>query len=327
MARSAGLGWSDEVAAAVADWRRWLLTEKRASRHTLDAYGHDLSSFLDFLARHHGRAVGLRDLDRLTRLEARAWLAQRARDGLGAASIARALSTLRGFFRFLQRRDLARNAILAAMRGPRRQHSVPKALSGGEAEALLAAAGDLAREPWIAKRDTALLTLLYGAGLRLGEALGLNRGDVPRSADADGMAQLRVRGKGDKERLVPILPQVLAAIEDYLAAAPFGPEAQAPLFRGQRGKRLGARQTQDLLQRLRPLLGLPATATPHALRHSFATHLLAEGADLRAIQELLGHASLSTTQRYTEVDAAALLNVYRNAHPRARRAPSPGEQA
>jgi len=318
---------AEDLTAAVVAWRAWLLTEKRASRHTLDAYGRDLSSFLDFLARHHGRAVGLRDLDRLTRLEARAWLAQRARDGLGAASIARALSTLRGFFGFLQRRDLARNAILAAMRGPRRQHSVPKALSGGEAESLLAAAGDLAREPWIAKRDTALLTLLYGAGLRIGEALGLNRGDVPRSADADGMAQLRVRGKGDKERLVPVLPLVLAAIEDYLAAAPFGPEALAPLFRGQRGKRLGARQTQDLLQRLRPLLGLPATATPHALRHSFATHLLAEGADLRAIQELLGHASLSTTQRYTEVDAAALLNVYRHAHPRARRAPSPGEEA
>ncbi|HUL05718.1 MAG TPA: tyrosine-type recombinase/integrase, partial [Candidatus Acidoferrum sp.] len=195
--------------------------------------------------------------------------------------------------------------------------AVPKALTAGEATEAVAAAAEADGAPWIAKRDTAILALLYGCGLRLGEALALNRREAPR-ARGDETASLVVTGKGRKQRAVPVLPGVAAAVEDYLAACPFGGDGDAPLFRGARGGRLSPRLVQLRLEHLRARLGLPDTATPHALRHSFATHLLAGGADLRAIQELLGHASLSTTQRYTEVDSAALLAVYDRAHPRAR---------
>jgi integrase/recombinase XerC len=204
------------------------------------------------------------------------------------------------------------------VRTPRLPQAVPKALTAAEATEALDAVGELSDEPWIAKRDTAIVALLYGCGLRLGEALSLNRGEAPHVAEGR-TGSLTVTGKGRKQRVVPVLPAVSAAIADYLEACPYAGGPDQPLFRGARGGRLNPRIVQGKLQRLRALLGLPESATPHALRHSFATHLLAGGGDLRAIQELLGHASLSTTQRYTDVDAAALLAVYDKAHPRARR--------
>ena len=332
MARSAGLSPADppaeiatlsvvaapDLAEQIARWRDWLAHERRASAHTLAAYGSDLAQFCGFLSGHLGQAPCLADLARLARGDFRAWLASRAGDARAASSTARALSVVRGFFRWLARHRLVDNVALAALRNPRLPHAVPKALSAGEAGEAIEAIGDLSDSDWIGQRDVAVLTLLYGAGLRIGEALSLRRGQLP-SPGPDGGASLTVTGKGNKQRVVPLLPVVVAAIADYVAACPYGGDAAAPLFRGARGGPLNARLIQLQMQRLRPLLGLPESATPHALRHSFATHLLAGGGDLRAIQELLGHASLSTTQRYTAVDAAALLAVYDRAHPRARR--------
>lgn len=299
------------LTSAVERWRAWLAHERRASTHTLDAYGRDLAAFLIFLRDHLGYLPGLKDLDSLTVADFRSYLARRSAEGLARASTARALSTLRGFFTFLDRNGLGGNTALAAVRTPKVPRSVPKALSENDAAMALDTVADLSDEPWVAKRDIAILTLLYGAGLRIGEALSLSRGEAPRGDS------LVVAGKGGKQRLVPILPVVREAIEDYLASCPFGLPADAPLFVGVRGKRLNPGVVQRQMRRLRAFLGLPETATPHALRHSFATHLLASGGDLRTIQELLGHASLSTTQRYTAVDQAALTSVYRRAHPRA----------
>jgi integrase/recombinase XerC len=309
-----------DTAAAREDWLAWLRHEKRGSAHTLAAYGRDLKAFLEFLTGHLGQPAGLHDLSGLSRADFRAWLAARGRDQLTAASTARALSVIRSFFRFLDRRGLAGNSAIALLRSPKLPRSVPKALTAGEALEAVDAVADLGSEPWVALRDTALLALLYGAGLRLSEALSLNLGDLPKAKPGE-TAAITITGKGRKQRVVPILPAVRQAIDDYVRIAPFGAERDKPLFRGVRGARLNPRLVQLRLQQLRPFLGLPETATPHALRHSFATHLLAGGADLRAIQELLGHASLSTTQRYTDVDAAALLSVYDKAHPRSRKAP------
>lgn len=301
------------VVSAIDDWRAWLVGERRASPHTLDAYGRDMAAFLSFMAEHLGFPPGLNDLGALRVADFRSWLTRRAGDGLTRASTARAMSTVRGFFRFLDRRGQLHNPALAAVRTPKVPKSVPKALDIAEALETVEAVADFADEPWIAKRDVAVLTLLYGCGLRIGEALALNRNQAP----ADD--SLRVTGKGNKERIVPVLPVVRDAITDYLAACPYSLEPDDPLFVGARGKRLSARVVQMQMQKVRLMLGLPETATPHALRHSFATHLLAGGGDLRTIQELLGHASLSTTQRYTDVDSARLLAVYNATHPRARR--------
>jgi integrase/recombinase XerC len=308
-----------DTARAQEDWIAWLRHERRGSPLTVAAYGRDLGAFLGFLTGHLGQPAALADLSGLSRADFRAWLAVRGREGLTASSTARALSVLRSFFRFLARRGLAANSAIGLLRSPKLPRSVPKALTAGEALEAVDAIAELSDEPWVAKRDTALLALLYGSGLRLGEALSLNLSDLPK-AKAGGTSSLTITGKGRKQRLVPLLPAVRSAIGDYLRAAPLSGERDGPLFRGVRGGRLHPRLVQLQLQKLRPLLGLPETATPHALRHSFATHILAGGGDLRAIQELLGHASLSTTQRYTDVDAAALLSVYDKAHPRARKA-------
>ena len=305
-----------DLAAAVARWRRWLADERRASAHTLDAYGRDLAGFLAFLAEHLGGQPGLADLGALRTADFRSWLARRASDGLSAASRARALSVVRGFFRFLDREGLAHNPALAALRTPKQQRPAPRPLTVDQARAAVEAVGELGSTPWIGKRDRALIALLYGAGLRIGEALGLDRGALPSAGRGD--AAIVITGKGDKQRVVPLLAVVRAAIADYLAACPYEVGDDGPLFVGARGGRLNASVVQARLRMLRGFLGLPANATPHALRHSFATHLLAEGGDLRTIQELLGHASLSTTQRYTEVDAESLLRVYDAAHPKAR---------
>jgi integrase/recombinase XerC len=300
------------VAAAVQSFFGWLADERRASNHTLAAYTRDLAAFLTFLADHLGGAAALADLEALRAADFRSYLAARRAGGLSATSLARSLSVVRTFFRHLERRGLVRNPALATVRALKIPHSVPKPLSPAEAAETRDAFADGVGEPWVALRDVALVTLLYGCGLRISEALALNRGEAP-----DG-APLRIMGKGNKERLVPVLPVVAEAIEAYLALCPFALGATDPLFIGVRGKRLNAGVVQKRMREVRLRLGLAGTATPHALRHSFATHLLGGGADLRVIQELLGHASLSTTQRYTEVDATHLLKVYRNAHPRER---------
>jgi integrase/recombinase XerC len=321
--RLIGFAAAPDAAAQIEAWRGWLTHERRASAHTIDAYVRDLAGFLNFVTGHRGAPPTLADLAALGRGDFRAWLAHRARgpgglDGLSAASTARSLSTLRGFFRFLARRAGVENAAIATVGTPKLPRSVPRPLSAAEAEDAIDTVHELSDAAWIGARDKALLLLLYGCGLRISEALSLRRGDVP-GPKGDAVGSLTVTGKGNKQRQVPLLSVVGEAIADYLAACPFAGDADAPLFLGARGKRMSPRIAQLRLQQLRALLGLPETATPHALRHSFATHLLAGGGDLRAIQELLGHASLSTTQRYTEVDAAALLKTYEQAHPRARR--------
>jgi integrase/recombinase XerC len=302
-----------DLAAALGAWGRWLAEEKRASAHTIDAYGRDLSAFLAFLAVHLGDEPDLAALAGLSAGDFRAYLARRGGEGLARSSLARSMSTLRGFFRFLDRAGLVHNPALAAVRSPRVPISVPRPLGLDEARDILEIAGDEPPEPWVAARDVALLTLLYGAGLRLGEALALTRRDAPTG---DSMV---ITGKGRKQRMVPILPVVRDAIAAYLDLLPLGGGAGDPLFLGVRGKRLNPGVVQRQMRRLRLILGLPETATPHALRHSFATHLLAGGGDLRTIQDLLGHASLSTTQHYTAIDTARLTTVYDKAHPRAKR--------
>ena len=307
---------SPDLVPVIADWIEQLKTEKRASAYTLAAYGRDLAAFLDFLRDHCGGLPSIALLAQLQPRDFRAFLAARAADELARTSQARALSVLRGFFRFLDRRGHAKNDALSVLRGPRLPRAVPKPLSVGDADAALDAADTVqssSAPPWIAARDAAILTLLYGCGLRLGEALDLSR----REAPLPGRATMTITGKGNKQRLVPLLPAVGEAVEAYLAACPYRLDPDGPLFVGQRGGQLNPRLVQKLMEQLRLGLGLPDTATPHALRHSFATHLLGAGGDLRSIQELLGHASLSTTQRYTEVDAARLMAIYAKAHPRA----------
>jgi integrase/recombinase XerC len=317
MAQPAGLAQqaiADDLAAAVAGWLAWLQDERRASRHTLVAYDRDLESFLGFLAGHLGGPGRVRDLGDLSSRDLRAWLAARARGGLAPASTARALSVVRGFFRWLDRRGLAANPRPAGLRAPKRPRALPRALTVAEARAALDGVSEDAGRAWVARRDLAVLVLLYGCGLRIGEALALTRAEAP----APGQDALVVTGKGRKQRLVPLLPAVVEAVQAYLEACPHALSPAGPLFVGIRGGALGPRPVQKRVEQLRLALGLPPDATPHALRHSFATHLLAGGGDLRTIQELLGHASLSTTQRYTDLDVERLLDVYRKAHPRAR---------
>ncbi len=303
-----------DLAQAVADWQAWLAYERHASEHTRDAYTRDLAAFLAFLAEHLGDAPGLSDLQTLQVADFRAWLARRASQGLQRSSTARAMSTLRGFFVWLARDGRVTNPAIKAVKTPRLPRQVPKALSESEMGEVVRAVDELANEPWIARRDLAVLLLLYGCGLRIGEALALTR----REAPTEEQEVLVVTGKGRKQRRVPLLPVVGQAVQAYIAACPYPLPEDRPLFRGARGGPLSARRMQERLQQIRGFLGLSEATTPHALRHSFATHLLAAGGDLRAIQELLGHASLSTTQRYTAVDTAGLTRVYEKAHPRAK---------
>jgi integrase/recombinase XerC len=318
MASPAGLGRPGDslshlleasLAKAVRDWQQWLAHEKRFSPHTCDGYARDLGGFLSFLAEHLGGRPRLRDLEALRPVDFRAWLARHASDGHKRTSTARALSVVRNFFAWLERNDLATNHAIRALRTPKVPHAVPKALTVSEAADVIDA---MDGESWVGLRDRAVLLLLYGCGLRIAEALSLKLEDAPTK---DSMT---VTGKGNKQRRVPVLPEVRAAIDAYIEACPWRRQPEDPLFVGKRGGPLRARIVQQRIQNLRPLLGLPETATPHALRHSFATHLLAMGGDLRSIQELLGHVSLSTTQRYTEVDTGQLLDEYRATHPRAR---------
>jgi integrase/recombinase XerC len=304
------------IAKEAASWLSYLAGERRASRHTVEAYGRDLAAFLAFLTDHLGARPDAAELKALQPADLRAFLAQRRRDGLESRSLLRALAAVRNFLRFLEKKGLARTDVFGAVRPPKRPHSLPKALTVTDARDIVdpAQRAGEAREPWVIARDAAVLALLYGAGLRISEALSIARDEAPVGA-AD---RVTILGKGGKSRTVPVIAPVRAAVEAYLALCPYD-LASGPLFVGARGGPLSPRIVQLAVERLRGALGLPDSATPHALRHSFATHLLGKGGDLRTIQELLGHASLSTTQIYTAVDKARLLDAYRSAHPRADR--------
>ena len=299
---------------ALTAWLEHLAHERRLSPRTLEAYGHIGRLYLAFLQRHRGGPQGLPDLGTVTAAEFRAHLAER-RGGdrpLNGRSISQTLSAIRAFHGFLDRRCGVDTPQLALVRGPRVKPTLPRPVTEDQARGLLEETGaDPDVEPWEAARDRAVLTLLYGCGLRISEGLSLTRADAPMPET------LRITGKGGKVRLAPVLPAVAEAIDAYLALLPFPLAPGDALFRARRGGPLGPRQVQAAMQRLRGRLGLPASATPHALRHSFATHLLGAGADLRSIQQLLGHASLSTTQKYTAVDAERLLEAYSSSHPRA----------
>jgi integrase/recombinase XerC len=294
------------------DWLAQLAAVRGASRRTVEAYRRDVSGYLGFLAGHWGGPAGAAALGRVAIADLRAWMAHERDRGLSARSLARALSAVKGFHGWLaETRGLAAPAVTAT-RGPRVKPRLPRPVGPSAARDLIATTGTQSLEPWIAARDVAVLTLLYGCGLRISEALGLAQGDAPLPD------MLRIRGKGGRERLVPVLPAARAAVEAYRALMPFPPDPAAPLFRGARGAVLNPRHVQQAMADARLQLGLPATATPHALRHSFATHLLEAGGDLRTIQELLGHATLATPQIYTGVDQARLMEAYAAAHPKAR---------
>lgn len=294
---------------------QWLDHEralKSASEHTLTAYAHDVSGWLAFLAQHEGDSFGPAHIARLRITDMRAWMAHERGRGVAPRSLARALSAVKGFTRWLsEREDFDATAILST-RAPKFQKKLPRPLAPEAARDMLATVELQNQEPWIAARDVAVVTLLYGCGLRISEALSLKGADVPLGE------VLRIVGKGNKERIVPVLPAARRAVADYVALCPYELIEDTPLFRGKRGGALNPRLISKVTEAARMQLGLPSSVTPHAMRHSFATHLLNAGGDLRAIQELLGHASLSTTQAYTAVDTARLLKVYDDAHPRAK---------
>ncbi len=301
-----------DLADAVGRWRKHLSGERRLSPKTLEAYARDAQQFLSFLTSHLGGAPKLGDLKSLATTDIRAFMAARRNDGAGSRTLARGIAGIRSLIRFLEKEGSANGAAIRAIRPPRQKKSLPKPLAPLAAKNVIDAESSLDDEPWIAARDAAVLALLYGGGLRISEALGLKRSEAPEGGDA-----MRIRGKGGKERIVPVLPAVADAVADYLKLCPYVVPPTGPLFIGARGGPLNPRIVQRALEKMRGALGLPETATPHALRHSFATHLLANGGDLRTIQELLGHASLSTTQIYTDVDTDRLMEAYRQAHPRA----------
>lgn len=298
------------AAALAARWAGHLQNDRRRSAHTVRAYVATAHRLIGFLASYRGEGVAASDLQKLTGPDLRAFLAHRRADGLGASSAARELSGVRAFLKYAA--EQAGSAVeLPRVRAPKRPRTLPRPASPEDAMGLAENAAEGASAPWIGARDLAILLLLYGAGLRVAEALSLTARALPIGAT------LRVTGKRSKTRIVPIVPAIREAIDDYVRQCPYPVAGDAPLFVGARGGPLNPDLVRRAVAAARRRLGLPDTLTPHALRHSFATHLLARGADLRALQELLGHASLSSTQIYTAVDAARLLDVYRHAHPRA----------
>jgi integrase/recombinase XerC len=302
-----------DLAASIRRWQQNLANERRLSSHTVSAYSRDAAQFLSFMTDHLGSPPDAAAISSLRPADMRAFMAARRKDGAGSRSLARGLAGVRSLVRFLEKESGVNGAALRAVRAPKQPKSLPKPVAASLARRLVDQDENLGEEQWIAARNAAVLALLYGSGLRISEALGLKRRDAPVGGE-----MLRITGKGGKVRIVPVLPMVAEAIADYLNLSPFQPGPDGPLFVGAKGGPLGPRIIQLAVERLRPALGLPDTATPHALRHSFATHLLSAGGDLRTIQELLGHASLSTTQIYTEVDSMRLIEAYDKAHPRAR---------
>ena len=297
---------------AVQRWLAELSAVGGRATRTVAAYRTDVFGFLEFLQMHQGDAAGTGALSGLTTRDMRAWMAHERGRGVSARSLARSLSAVKNFVSWMAERDGFDPTAVLMTRSPRFQAKLPRPLEVNAAKAMIDTVELQSATGWVARRDAAVVTLLYGCGLRISEALGLTGGDAPLGDT------IRIIGKGGKERIVPVIPSAQRTVEAYVVACPFDLEAAAPLFRGVRGGALNPRLIQKVMERARAQLGLPATATPHAMRHSFATHLLNAGGDLRSIQELLGHASLSTTQAYTAVDAARLMDVYKAAHPRAQ---------
>ncbi|MDG1077944.1 MAG: tyrosine recombinase XerC [Planktotalea sp.] len=292
----------------------WLETQKSlkgGSENTIKAYSADTADFIGFMTSYKSEPQGLAALARITTRDMRAWMAQTRGDDVGARSLARKLSSVKSFYRWLAEREGFEPTAVLTIRAPKFQKKLPRPLAVEAAKAMIETVEYQTAHTWVAARDSAVLTLLYGCGLRISEALGLTGADVPLPT------ALRILGKGGKERVVPVLPAAREAVQAYLNICPYPLEPNAPLFRGIRGGALNPRAVQSVMAKARMQLGLPATATPHAMRHSFATHLLSAGGDLRSIQELLGHSSLSTTQAYTAVDTARLMEVYERAHPKA----------
>lgn len=302
---------SPAMSASLGDWLDHQRALRGAAENTIIAYQTDVLSFLNFMTQHMGEAQGLGPVSRIAVTDMRSWMAHERGRGVAARSLARSLSAVKTFYRWLAEREGFEPTAVLSTRSPKFQKKLPRPLAIDAAKAMIDTVEMQAREPWIAARDVAVITLLYGCGLRISEALGLTGKDAPLPAT------LRIIGKGGKERVVPVIPAARAAVAAYLRECPFAPEYDKPIFRGTRGGPLYPKAIQNVMMQSRMQLGLPATATPHALRHSFATHLLNAGGDLRSIQELLGHASLSTTQAYTAVDTARLMEVYDASHPRA----------
>ncbi|MEQ6248669.1 tyrosine recombinase XerC [Sulfitobacter sp. HNIBRBA3233] len=296
---------------ALQTWLEHQRALKGTAENTLTAYRGDVTGWLAFMSVHHGQSQGLGALSRITISDMRAWMAQTRGQDVGARSLARKLSAVKAFYRWLSEREGFEPTAVLQTRAPKFTKKLPRPLAIDAAKELIDCVEHQGKAPWVAARDVAVLTLLWGCGLRISEALGLTGGDAPLPAS------LRILGKGGKERVVPVLPAARAAVDQYLSLCPHPQEDKGPLFRGARGGALNPRAIQEVMAAARMQLGLPASATPHAMRHSFATHLLDAGGDLRAIQELLGHASLSTTQAYTAVDTLRLMDVYNRAHPRA----------
>lgn len=302
---------SPAATQALADWLAHCSAIKAASANTLKAYQTDVLGFLAFLTQHKGTAQGLAPLSKITVSDMRAWMAHERGRGVGARSLARSLSAVKSFYAWLAEREGFEPTAVLHTRAPKFQKKLPRPLAVDAAAAMIETVEMQAQDGWVAARDAAVVTLLYGCGLRISEALGLTGADVPLPET------LKIRGKGGKDRIVPVIAASRDAVAAYVRLCPHPMEPAEPLFRGVRGGALNPRMVQKVMERARMQLGLPATATPHAMRHSFATHLLSAGGDLRSIQELLGHASLSTTQAYTAVDTARLMEVYNQAHPKA----------
>lgn len=306
------LALSPAVRDTLEDWLQTCKALRNLADNTIEAYRADLTVHLCFMANHLGGETGLGSLRTLQIADMRAWMAHERARGVSARSLARSLSAVKNFYGWLSERDGFDATAVLSIRTPKTPARLPRPLDVKAASQLIDAAGDMATTDWVAARDVAVLTLLYGCGLRVSEALALNQSDAPLPE------VMRITGKGGKTRVVPVIAPARSAVDSYVTLMPFAPQPDGPLFRGVRGRRLAPRQVQKTMEQVRLMLGLPKTATPHALRHSFATHLLNAGGDLRAIQDLLGHASLSTTQVYTAVDETHLMQVYDKAHPRAQ---------
>jgi len=302
-----------QLSQIIQKWQKWFTIEKNCSSHTLDAYSRDLSNFFLYLSEHIGFAPNVADLGDITTRDFRGYLAKRHNDGISRASVARLASTLRNFFTYLDRNNIVHNSSIKLIKTPKLPVSLPKPLAPEEAKEAIDIVGKLHKTKWIAARDMAILVLLYGCGLRISEALNLNVLDLPEENT------ILINGKNNKQRIIPLLPIISQKIKIYRDLCPVTLKKQQALFIGAHGKRLNAGVVQRQVRKLRLILNLPKTATPHALRHSFATHLLAGGGDLRTIQELLGHESLSTTQRYTAVNQERMMEVYKASHPRAQK--------
>ena len=299
---------SEETLEAIYSWQNWLKNERRYSEHTLDAYFRDLSDFFAHFAETKNKKLSLNDLSKLDVRKFRDYIAARANKHISKTTMARNISSIKNFFRWLDKNDIVKNSAIGVISSPKLPKTLPKALEVNDTFDVLGACLKLCKEPWRGLRDAAILTLLYGCGLRISEALNLNFGDITETSNF-----LRIKGKGNKERIVPLFPLIWKKIAEYITECPYNFRIGEALFVGARGERLSPRIIQRLLEQIRTELKLPDTLTPHALRHSFATHLLSQGTDLRSIQELLGHSSLSTTQRYTDIQTEVLHREYNKA--------------